>query len=556
MGVNVLTSPTPKKIVIPNITGNQSTDGGKGKVARTIIVPKGTYSVTIQRTGNQLGGSSVSYAQTTLNNTSIVAFDAITSRPLTFYNGSLDHKEPSNQVLHIIRDSYLQIRLYTSPSSGDITHDIILEPTQTMYNMDFAFTPTNGTTPTLTGDSTNIGIGIVAMGYDYDSDSPAIITGGSAGNTGRGQRYMSSFTLWRKNASTGAWSKKTFNTDPASGYSWYQAGGIVLPAGQYGTSNGAGFFIKDNMLNNVIMEGWLTDSATNYRWGWMKASVSGASGSYIQFSPGVLDSNFGQLSSDISSGANNIMLYWHDVINKKVLYNGARSGIYNGSWSGYPWLHKWGQYDIPTATVEYSIDNGTIDHRLAGVNNEGCKFTFPNIPLGRSYAISENGSSSYLTYFDRYGNKTGVGNCVIFRPGSGNVGTALQPLTTDNAGIFINNDTFIGGSSGYVSTNLTTNRSVMYDNGNYTRLYPVYAGVPTNSSYTQILHTPNKIYTLQSGYVPIHNSDAGVPYMTLVCQLASTPMNALSFNIAINRHGGTPDATDGSQGGTNPNGTW
>ena len=553
MGIAVIGGDvTPKKVVIPNIQ-TTSTTVSNTKVARTVIVPRGVYSVNLVRTGGPLGGSSVGYATSYLNNTSIVAYDATTSRPLSFYNGTLNAIEPTNQSLYILKDSYLQINISASPTAGNISFDVVLEPTQSYFNIDFAFTPAGGTT-TGTTSSADVGVGMIAMGYDYDSDSPLIITSGTGTTTGRNQRYTSSFALWRKNASTGAWSKKTFTTSSATGYTWYQANGIVVSNSNTGTSNGAGFFIKNNILHNVIQEGWMTDDATSYRWGWIKADVSVASGSNIPFSPGSTNTAFGQPSGDIASGTGNQMFYWHDLINKKVLYNGARSVNYNGSYGTYPWLHKWGQYDINTGAIDYQIDNGTVDPRLAGSSIEGQSYMTPNIANGNSYGISANGSSSYLTYYDRSGNKTGVGNVTIYRSNSPNQGTSLQPLTTSNQCLFLDNNEFV--MQNYISSDLLTNRNMLYDTSTFSRLYPVSSSVSAGTSNTQVMITPNKVYTLESAHTIVANSDASGPYYNTIVQLLSAPVNNVTKNIIVNKHGGTPNASYNSNTGSNPIGTW
>jgi hypothetical protein len=550
MGVNVLTSPTSKKIVIPNITTG-ATVLANTKIAKTVIVPKGVYSVNLIKTGGAFGGSSTGYATSYLSNTSIVAYDASNGRPLSFYNGTFEGKESANQYFHIIKDSYLQINIAASPTAQGQTFEVILEPAQTVFNLDFAFTPNTGTTAGTT-NSADVGVAIMAMGYDYDSDSPLIITSGTGTSSGRGQRYTSSFALWRRNASTGAWSKKTFTTSSATGFTWYQGNGIVIP--NTAALNGAGFFIKNNILHNLTHEGWMTEDATSHRYGWIKADVSVASGSNIPFSVGLSDTAFGQTSSDISSSTNNIMLYWHDIINKKVIYNGSRSGTYNGSYSGYPWLHKWGQYDIPTATIEYAIDNGTIDPRLQVSSDMAYTYAIPNVSTGRSYTVSPNGGTvSYLSYWDRSANKTNVGNCTSYRSNSPSQGN-LQPTTNNCSGIFLGNGDFYLNNA--VSSDLFTGRNLLYDINNIGNLLPVSNSLSTNSSYTQIMHTPNKLYVLQSGYVLAANSDASGPYYTAILQLLSAPVNDLTSTAVINKHGGTPTAALNYATGTNPLGTW
>ena len=412
----VSTAPIGGPITIKGITPTTASTTATSATATRTILPKGTYAVTLVINGTASFGSSPGSGYVSVGNGvefTVLTSYADTGRPGPTLN-STDRTEVLSNILVLNRDAYVQVGVKNESSYALFQCDIVFTPTYTPFKSLGTITGnrtsagTSGTT-----DSGDISFGTMQLGWDYDNNAPMLITASNSGTTSSQNTRSTAFYLWRYN-STGTWSYTYWNSvSAASGNSWYNGNGI----GYRGTNNNyrwSSFFIKNGELHNLDMAGLMENTASGLRWGWIKGTITSGttSGSTLTMSPGHTNTAFATSSSSISTGSDNIMIYYHDIVNNKVIYNGARSSTFNGSWGQYGWIHHWAQWDIATNTVDYSNSNGTIDPRIAGSTTTlAWNAAVPDGSTGFSYAIGDNaGSAAYLAKWNRTGTYTGVGN--------------------------------------------------------------------------------------------------------------------------------------------------
>jgi hypothetical protein len=405
-------------ITIKGITPTTASTTATSATATRTILPKGTYAVTLVINGTASFGSSPGSGYVSVGNG--VEFTVLTSYADTGRPGpvlvSTDRTAVLSNILVLNRDAYVQVGVKNESSYALFQCDIVFTPTYTPFKSLGTITGnrtqagTSGTT-----DTGDINFGTMQLGWDYDRNAPMLITASNSGTSSSQNTRSTAFYLWRYN-SDGTWGYTYWNSvSAASGNAWYNGNGI----GYRGTQNNyrwSSFFIKNGELHNLDMAGLMTD-AGSLRWGWIKGTITSGttSGSTLTMSPGHTNTAFATSSSSIDSGTSNIMIYYHDIVNNKVIYNGARSNSFNGAWGGYGWIHNWAQWDIATNTVDYQNVNGTVDPSIAGSTTTlAWDAAVPDGSTGFSYAIGDNsGSAAYLAKWNRTGTYTGVGNFTL-----------------------------------------------------------------------------------------------------------------------------------------------
>lgn len=570
MGVSLVGQGAVQEVQYPVVLRNVSvvsspTTSTASMYTAGVFVPKGTYSVHIQIEGvGNPSGSSISGAGYTFLEdllASIATIEADTGRP----GPVLATSGPFKQTLILNKDSYVYATINSSSSTAlqNLKPDIILTPKKPNYVALPTITAnrtTTASTNSTTGSISDVNVGFITTGWDYDNNYPFIVVGASNAAVSYSYTIVPNITIFRFNPSTGKWTNKVWTSNSlAAGSTWFT--GFSGPAIWGASPVFQQLFIKSNFFHCLNMQGMLVDSSSN-RWGWIKADLSSA-GSALTWQPGHTNTAFCEASSNIGSGNDNRMIYFWDKISHKVIYNGCKNITFNGTWSQYGWRHKWGQWDIATDTVDYQLSNGVIDPRTAGSSadsNAGWNSATPSAADGNSYAIVINGTSEYLARFNRNGTYTGVGTMTAHYPFTPTSQTGLSNSSQFNSLEYLPGNYARWGSSP----------------GNITREYNISSG----TSYYQPDSNNNPGNRLVRNTVYYQLSIGGGPYIngfitnewivvavvsygrytnqtgryTIPVTLYIAPATESNIAQALSMPGGITSATYGNTGINN--GTW
>jgi hypothetical protein len=548
-------------ITIKNMLSSAAATSSTNTTNTRHLIPKGTYTVTAQPMGFAIGGSSVFAANYTLGGGefTILTQYADTGRPGPFLMG--DNVSPKGNMLILQRDAYVQIAVRNSNGASglnDVGFDVTFTPTYSAYKSLGTVTGNRTSTgSSASTDTADINMNCVQVGWDYDRNLPFIITTNASLTSGRTR--ATDFYLYRANTS-GTWDITYWNSVVASsGNSFYNGSGIGF-RGNANSIRQSSFFIKTNELHNLDMSGLMTDASSN-RWGWIKGNISAGTftGSTLTMSPGHTNTAFATASSQIGTGTDNIMIYHHDRVNNKVIYNGCRDSTYSGAYGNYGWRHNWAQWDIATNTVDYQNVNGVVDPRIAGQSNEAnmaWTCAVPNGSTGLSYAVGDNSGQGYLARFSRTGTYTGVGNFQSRNvySGSTNLGAyAGSPQSYDNNMIFFPNGVMVAGQSmnfasiDYLNTALsqpiaTTDSTTLFQSG--ARGLNASMGI-SNTKYIVIV-IANAIVLVETGYVKANGNGTIGRYIPITVYMA--PATTANLSAILPGQGGIGSAANGNSG--------
>lgn len=571
MGVSLVGQGSKQEVQYPVVIRNVNVNSNPATAAASmyttgVLVPKGTYSVTIQIPGvGNPGGTSVNSASYDFPSNditaTIVSIEADTGRPGPLFARS----GPFKETFILNKDSYVYATLNSSQSSAGLANlrpDIVLTPKKPKYialpTVTANRTQTAATSATA-GSISDINVGFISSGWDYDNNYPFIAVGESQAAVSLSNVMSAAVTIFRFNPATGKWTNKRWTSHSlSSGSSWYT--GFSGPAAWTATPTFTQFFIKGNFFHCLNMQGMLVNSSN--RWGWIKADLSSA-GSALVWEPGHTNTAFCELDANIDAGNNNRMIYYWDKVSHKVIYNGSRNITFNGTWSQYGWRHKWGQWDIATNTVDYQLSNGVIDPRTAGSSadsNAGWNSAVPSAADGNSYVIGINGTSEYLARFNRNGTYTGVGTITAHHPFNPTAATSLSNSSQFNTLDYLpGNYARWGSSSGNITKEYNAASGTTYympdgasDTGS--RLYRnvVYGTYQIGAGpYINGFITNEWIVALVTGYSKYTGNTSRYTFPVTIYM---TPATTENIAQALSIPGGVTSTADGNTGINN--GTW
>lgn len=551
-------------IVIKNMLANNFSTTVSNATNTRHLIPKGTYTVSAQPMGFAIGGSSTFAANYTLGGGewTVLTQYADNGRPGPFLMGS--DLNPKGNMLILQRDCYVQIAVRNNNGASglnDVGFDVTFTPTYSAYKSLGTIT---GNRTTVGGassvDTADLNLNSVQVGWDYDRNLPFIITANASALSNRTR--ASDFYLWRANAN-GTWDGSYWNSVVASsGNSFYNGNGIGY-RGNSTNQRQSFFFIKSSELHNLDMSGLMTDAA-GWRWGWIKGNISAGTlaGATLTMSPGHTNTAFASLSSNIGSGTENIMTYFHDRVNNKVIYNGCKDITYSGAYGTNGWRHNWAQWDIATNTVDYQNVNGVVDPRIAGQSNEtNCAWTsaVPNGSTGLSYAVGDNSGQGYLARWTRTGTYTGVGNFQSrsIYGGTTNAGNyAGAPNTYYQAATFLPNGVMVAGQQlaysilDHLNTSLnqpiaTSDGNSLFSNG----YWGLTASMGTSQTKNIMIVVANTIVLVEIGYVKASMGSANstpARYIPITTYIA--PATAANLGAILPGQGGIASAASGNSG--------
>jgi len=549
-------------IVIKNMLANAVASTVANATSTRHVIPKGTYTVSAQPMGFAIGGSSSFAANYTLGGGewTVLTQYADNGRPGPFLMGN--DNSPKGNILILQRDAYVQISLRNSNGAAglnDVGFDVTFTPTYSAYKSLGTIT---GNRTTVGGASstatTDLSHKDLQVGWDYDRNLPFLIT--SNGTLTSGRIRTSDFYLWRANSS-GTWDATYWsNVIASSGNTFYNGNGIGF-RGDNATEFHSSFFIKSNELHNLDQSGLMTDAA-GYRWGWIKGNISAGTfptGSTLTMSPGHTNTAFASLSSNIGTLLNNVMTYFHDRVNNKVIYNGCKDITYSGTYVNYGWRHNWAQWDIATNTVEYSNVNGVVDPRIAGGTtdtNMGWYCAVPNASTGLSYAVGDNSGQGYLARFSRTGVYTGVGsfqsrNVYGGSTNNGNYGGA--PNSYGLMATFLPNGVMVAGQSMSYSIvdhlNTALNQPIATNDNN--SLFAIgNRGINSSMNVSQtkqiVIVVANTIVLVEIGYVKSGANSVIARYIPITVYTA--PATTVNLGAILPGQGGIGSAANGNSG--------
>lgn len=557
-----ITNVSPTPIVIKNMLANSLASTVSNATNTRHLIPKGTYTVTAEPMGFVTGGSSQALANYTMGGGewTVLTQYADTGRPGPFLmSGDIS---PKANLLILQRDAYVQIAIRNAGATNDVPFNVTFTPTYSAYKS--LGTITANRTTVANASSTNsvdqLNVNTIQVGWDYDRNLPFIITGyGTLFNL---RMRAQDFYLWRAN-SNGTWNGSYWNNVVASsGNTFYNGNGIGY-RGNANNSRQSFFFIKNNELHNLDASGLMTD-AGGWRWGWIKGNISAGTlaGATLTMSPGHTNTAFASLSSNIGANAENQMIYFHDRVNNKVIYNGCKDITYSGTYGTNGWRHNWAQWDIATDTVDYSNVNGVVDPRIAGQSNElNCAWinAVPNGSTGLSYAVGDNSGQGYLVRWTRTGTYTGVGNFQsrgIWGGSNNNGNYGGSPSTYAHCATFLPNGVMVAGQSMNYSTidylNTALNQPIATADGQSlfaSGYWGLNAAMGINDTKHIVIVVANTIVIVEYGYVKASSGSTGATparYIPVTTYIA--PATAANLGAILPGQGGIASAANGNSG--------
>lgn len=574
MGVTTLgatfNTPIGGEIVIRGVTPNASTTTQVTvNTATRTLIPKGAYTVTVVPNGGASYGSSPGSGSVRLSNNlewTVLTNYADNGRVGPFLHASVNNTNPVANLLILQKDAYVQVGIQNPATYTNFECDVVFTPTVSPFKSLGTITGNR----TQTGDLNSTGaydtnFGSLQIGWDYDRNAPLIITNSAIGVSTSQCTRTQDFYLWRYN-SNGTWSYTYWNgVDAATGNTWYNGNGI----GYRGTQNKyrqSSFFIKNNFLHNLDFSGLMVNTASGLRWGWIKGDISAGTvtGSTLTMSPGHTNTAFATTSSSIGSAANNVMMYYHDTVNGKVIYNGAKSStLYSGS--VYWWIHHWAQWDIATDAVDYANSNGNKNPQIAGGTDPqyaAYEVGLPNGSTGITYGIGDNGGNYYLGRFDRNGTYTGVGNFQLRYPFAGNTNSGaytFSQYSIYNRMTFLPNGVMVTGDASngsgvcidHLNTSLnqpvmTMDRFGLLPDG----IWGLNSNLGSGQSRYPVLVMKNTIVFAQVGYVKYGSNGGNIVYRTAPITIFVAPATAANLGAVTPNAGGVgSSATTGTPTG-------
>lgn len=549
-------------VVIKNVLSTNASTTSTNTTLTRHLIQKGTYTVTTQPMGFAVGGSSLASVDFSIavgTEFTILTQYADNGRPGPVLIG--DNNNPKANLLILQRDAYVQATIKNNNGSAainNISYDITFTPTYSPFKSLGTVTGNRTSTgDSASSDSSSVNFNCAQIGWDYDRNAPLLITTNAYVTYQRTR--ASDFYLWRYNAD-GTWGY-TFWSGIATnaGSSWYDGSGLGF-RGNQNNCRQSSFFIKNGYLHNLDMSGLMTD-VNGLRWGWIKGDISSGttSGTTLTMSPGHTNQDFATASSSISGSNDNIMIYYHDKVNNKVIFNGARSNTYSGAWANYGWIHYWSQWDIATNTVEYSQYNGVVDPRIAGSSagtNLAWDMVVPNGSTGFSYAVGDNGGYGYLAKWNRDGNYVGVGTVQSKRAymGQTTIGAySGTSYTNYNTISYLPNGVMVYGSNMYNSCLDYLNGSINQPQGTYDN-YSLFSGafwglnanLGSTGSKTILLVVDNTIVIAEMAYVKANGSGDVRRYVPITIYTA--PVTASNLGSVTPGMGGIGSTAYGNPG--------
>jgi hypothetical protein len=569
MGVNLVGQGAvldiPQPIVINRIQPSNTTTNNTINVTQTrILVPKGAYSVTVTPSGAASFGASSTGATVGFGGDNgikytISSVEADTGRPGPFINRSFSSSVAMQLILP--KDSFISVGLYAnSTTMQSMFFDVILVPTRSAYTAYPTITGNRNTTAANTsssGSNSDINWGSVAMGWDYDNNSPFLITG--ANTTTRStnwQQLFPTFQIWRFNSTTGKWTFKEWTGMSLASGSWVYGAGFLFHG-----SWAPGLFIKGNFIHNVVNHAIMSDG-TNYH-GWIKADLT-AAGATLTVTPGNTNTAFNTPVANCATvNSSFFMMYYWDRRVHKVVYAGTISNVFNGTYGANNWRSYWGQWDIATGTNDYTnINSGTADPRSAGaaaasnlVYNSGV----PDAKTGFIYAIVPNGTSEYLPKWNRSGTYTGVGSFLTYYPFNTTNQSSLSQFSYENKIDYLPLTDLMVSSNGGGNTEYLTGVSqpgLLIDStpplpSEYAISYGNYSNY---SEDRQTLVMDAGIFVCHVGYLQFSPNPSGTARFSAPITVYKAALNATNLGQLTPIMGGIPSAATGLPGINN--GTW
>lgn len=567
MGANVIggsAAATGGDIVFSSISSANTSGGVTQQVLRTRIVPKGVYNVSVNPLGDHVfnATSVAGYTASTANSSgyaTIVAYDCETGRPMTTFRAHFGFTgDPVASLLHVPKDAFLTITLFDNVNlaPGNILYDVTLSPTNTPFNLEVSFTPSTGTTTSAVSSSTSLNLGAATLGWDYDSNEMALIWTGQSGTSGIGSGnsvQFSQFYLVRK-GTNGVWDQKSFNVGQAAGMGgWYQYPSIS----EYNPTGG--FYIKDNILHHFSPEGNLLDGS-NRRWGWIKGSVAGASGSTVAFEPGHSTTGFADSTSSIASTTQGNMMYFYDSLNHKVCYFGYRTAANSANF-----VPKWFQYDIMTNTVEYS---STGSSQSGEIYTTGYGYVWDNfvcdIPNGWFGGIVSTSGSSPGSYFGKWPRASLSRNQlqVYSFPANGSGNNTTSIVTTQYGAARVIDSTTMATTNGTILTSYLNQNggSTVYATHDFSSLFSRGGIAPFATVFqpiaqkVQMILNPNKIGIVRATVEKVFTTYPSFTSSahTLIISMYSAPNTRAIRGLLTGNTGGVINySITGGMGGSN-----
>ena len=546
-------------IVIRGVTPTSLATNQVTHTRTRTLIPKGAYVVTIVPSGSGSTGSSPGSVTTSLSSSmeyTVITSYADNGRPGPFLHGA--DESPISNMLILSRDAFAQVGVKNESSYATFLVDVVFTPTYTPFKSLGSFT--GNRTSTSTGSSTqttDVQFASAQIGWDYDRNAPMAITSGTSTLNGERTRTQD-FYLWRYN-SDGTWGFTYWNqVSAATGNTWREGNGIGFRGNQNNYRQSA-FFIKNNFLHNLDMSAMMVNTASGLAYGWIKGDISSGTtaGATLTMSPGHTNSAFGSTSTSIDTGTQNIMLYYHDKVNNKVIYNGARSSAFNGTWGVYPWIHHWAQWDIQTDTVDYANSNGTKDPRIAGLGSYmAYDYGVPNGSTGITYATGDNGGNAYLARWDRSGTYTGVGNFQSRQNYNGSTNISAyngSPLTYYNTitympnGVMVCGQNMLWASIDHLNTSL--NQPIATTDNSFQKLgfWGLNSPMGTGQVKYHVIVVNNMIAVMQIGYMKYTNN-AGSVARTVPITIYVAPATTANLGSILPNAGGIGSAANGNPG--------
>lgn len=555
----------PQPVVINRIQPSTSVANTTVSYQTRVFVPKGAYGITVNISGTASYGASTTSGGVSFGGDyglkyTVTAVDADTGRPGPIVSRAF--ATPGAHTIILAKDSFVSVGLYTNQTimASNILFDMVLVPTKTPYTAYPTITGNRNQTAAnsaTSGSNSDVNWGSVVMGWDYDNNSPCLITGyNTTTRSSNWQQLGPTFQIWRFNQTTGKWTFKEWTGMSLASGSWVYGSGFLF-SGDWGPQ----LFIKNNTIHNVVNHAIMSDG-TNYH-GWIKADLTVA-GTTLTVNPGNTNSAFSTPVANCATvNSSFFMMYYWDRRLHKVTYAGTISNVYNGTYGANNWRSYWGQWDIATGTNDYTnINSGTADPRSAGSssnNNLVYNTGVADAKTGFIYAIVQNGTSEYLAKWDRNGTYTGVGSFQTFLPFSTTNSSNVMAYSTSNRVDYLApNDVMVVGANG-ATVEYTTGVSqpgLLIDatcalaNG----MPLTYGNFSIYSEDKQVLVMDSGIFVCHMAYIVGSPDISGTGRFTAPITVYRAPVTTTNLGQFIPIMGGIPSASFGRSGINN--GTW
>lgn len=555
----------PQPIVINRIQpSNVSTNSTINVTQTRVFVPKGAYAITVNISGAASYGSSSSAGTAAWGDSYplkyiISTVDADTGRPGPVVSRSYA-TTPAMQLI-LAKDSFVSVGLFAQTPLNSTYFDFVLVPTKSPYTAYPTITGNRTQTAINTatsGSNSDLNFGSVVMGWDYDNNSPFLITGYlTTTRSSNWQQLSAPFQIWRFNQSTGKWTFKNWTGITLASGSWVYSAGFLFQ-GDWAPQT----FIKGNFIHNVCNHPIMSDG-TNYH-GWTKGDLT-AAGNTLTMQPGNTNSAFNTAVANMATvNADMYMMYYWDRRLHKVTYAGTVSATFNGTYGANNWRSYWGQWDIATGTNDYTnINSQTADPRAAGNNANNSlvyRIGVPDAKTGFIYGIAVNGTSDYLAKWSRTGTYTGVGSFLTYYPffGTSTIGSAAMNTQQNKIDYLPPNDVMISASNG-ANVEYTTGASqpgLLYDASApmQNSIALSYGNYSVYSEDRQVLVMDSGIYVCHMVYLQYSPDPSGTARFSAPITIYKAPATTANLGQYIPIMGGIPSAANGNTGINN--GTW